>query len=158
MLTANVGWIFIIQVMLSVVILLWGYNRYAKRWGTNSGHDSVDGTYTRVDYIASEIPGFTITYGYTVNDRRYFGSINQLLLSSDLSLSIEENTEMLKKEYLTGRTVKVFYRKEFPSIHSLNFPPGVPFFDVIGIPMLILILSNIPLLFIDYLIVSSPYN
>ena len=158
MLTANVGWIFIIQVMISVVIFLWGYNRYAKRWGTNSGHDSVDGKYTRVDQIESEIPSFTITYGYTVNDRRYFGSIDRLLLFSDLSLSIEENLEMLKKEYLTGRTVKVFYWKEFPNKHSLNNPPYVPFFEAIGIPLLILILSNIPLLFIDYLIVSSPYN
>jgi hypothetical protein len=65
---------------------------------------------------------------------------------------------MLKKEYLTGQTVKVFYWKEFPNEHSLNIPPSVPFFEAIGIPLLILILSNIPLLFIDYLIVSSPYN
>ena len=158
MLTANVGWIFILQMMISAGIFLWGYNRYVKRWGANSGHDSVEGTYTRVDYIPSEIPFHMISYGYTVNNKRYFGSIERLIFSFDLRSSIEENTEMLKKEYLTGQTVKVFYWKEFPNEHSLNIPPSVPFFDAIGMPLLILILSNIPLLFIDYLIVSSPYN
>ncbi|MDC0172151.1 hypothetical protein OAK26_00155 [Gammaproteobacteria bacterium] len=158
MLTANVGWIFIIQVIISVVILLWSYDRYAKRWGTTLGNHSVEGTYTRVDYVPQDFGGYIVTYGYTVNGKRYFGSIEWSILHFGLLSSIEENIETLKKEYLTGRTVKVFYWEESPNEHSLNIPPSTPFFRAIGIPLLILILSNIPLLFIDYLIVSSPYN
>ena len=77
-----------------------------------------------------------------------------------LLLSIEENVEKLQKEYLTGRTVKVFYFKESPAEHWLDVPPDqlLVFFKAIGIPLLILILSNVPLLFIDYLIISSLYS
>jgi hypothetical protein len=92
-----------------------------------------------------------IAYGYTVNGNRHFGSINRSILSMSLLSSIEQKFETLKKEYLTGRTVKVFYSKEFPTEHWLNVPPSQlsVFFKAIGIPLLILILSNIPLLFID---------
>ena len=76
------------------------------------------------------------------------------------ALQIEENVEKLQKEYLTGRTVKVFYFKESPAEHWLDVPPDqlLVFFKAIGIPLLILSLSNVPLLFIDYLIISSPYS
>ena len=74
--------------------------------------------------------------------------------------ALDQNIEKLKKEYLTGRTVKVFYFKESPAEHWLDVPPDqlLVFFKAIGIPLLILILSNVPLLFIDYLIISSPYS
>ena len=101
-----------------------------------------------------------VSYGYTVDGKRYFGAINRSILSMSLLSSIEENVENLQKEYLTGRTVKVFYFKESPAEHWLDVPPAqlLVFFKAIGIPLLILILSNIPLLFIDYLIIYSPYS
>ena len=101
-----------------------------------------------------------VSYGYTVDGKRYFGAINRSILSMSLLSSIEENVENLQKEYLTGRTVKVFYFKESPAEHWLDVPPSqlLVFFKAIGIPLLILILSNVPLLFIDYLIISSPYS
>ena len=52
MLTATVGWILQIQVVITIIIFLWSYDRYAKRWSTALGRYSVDGAYTRVDYIA----------------------------------------------------------------------------------------------------------
>ena len=160
MLTANVGWIFILQMMISAGIFLWGYNRYVKRWSTTLGRYSVDGSYTRVDYISGEGASYMVSYGYTVDGKRYFGAINRSILSMSLLSSIEENVENLQKEYLTGRTVKVFYFKESPAEHWLDVPPAqlLVFFKAIGIPLLILILSNIPLLFIDYLIIYSPYS
>ena len=54
MLTATVGWILLIQVVITIIIFLWSYDRYAKRWSTALGRYSVEGAYTRVDYIAGE--------------------------------------------------------------------------------------------------------
>jgi hypothetical protein len=56
--------------------------------------------------------------------------------------------------------LKICKFKESPAEHWLDVPPAqlLVFFKAIGIPLLILILSNIPLLFIDYLIISSPYS
>ena len=161
MLTANVGWIFILQMMISAGIFLWGYNRYVKRWSTTLGRYSVDGSYTRVDYMSGEGgASYMVSYGYTVDGKRYFGAINRSILSMSLLLSIEENVEKLQKEYLTGRTVRVFYCKESPSEHWINSPPsqGLVILRATGIPLLILILSNVPLLFIDYLISASPFS
>ena len=159
MLTANTDWVFHIQAVIFMVISLWSYNRYAKRWDSALGRYSVKGTYTRVDYNSAHST-YIVSYGYTVNGKRYAGSINRSIWSFSLLSSIEQKFETLKKEYLTGRTVKVFYSKEFPTEHWLNVPPSQlsVFFKAIRIPLLILILSNIPLLFIDYLIVSSPYR
>jgi hypothetical protein len=160
MLTATVGWILLIQVVITIIIFLWSYDRYAKRWSTALGRYSVEGAYSRVDYIAGEGASYMVSYGYTVDGKRYFGAINRSIRSMSLLLSIEENVEKLQKEYLTGRTVKVFYFKESPAEHWLDVPPDqlLVFFKAIGIPLLILILSNVPLLFIDYLIISSPYS
>ena len=92
MLTANVGWIFIIQVIISVVILLWSYDRYAKRWGTTLGNHSVEGTYTRVDYVPQDFGGYIVTYGYTVNGKRYFGSIEWSILHFGLLSPVRHMT------------------------------------------------------------------
>ena len=160
MLTATVGWIFLIQIVITIIIFLWSYDRFSKRWSTALGRYSVDGAYTRVDYIAGEGASYMISYCYAVDGKRYFGAINRSILSMSFLLSIEENVEKLQEEYLTGRPVKVFYFKESPTEHWLDFPPDhlLVFFKAIGIPLLILILSNVPLLFIDYLIIYSPYS
>jgi hypothetical protein len=54
MLTATVGWILLIQVVITIIIFLWSYDRYAKRWSTALGRYSVEGAYSRVDYIAGQ--------------------------------------------------------------------------------------------------------
>ena len=160
MLIANESWIFVTQVAIAMAIFRWVYQRHAKLWGTALGRDSVEGSYTRVDYIAGDSASYMISYGYTVNGKRYFDSIDRSILSMSLLLSIEENVEKLQKEYLTGRTVRVFYCKESPSEHWINSPPsqGLVILRATGIPLLILILSNVPLLFIDYLISASPFS
>ena len=161
MLTATMDWILLIQIVITIIIFLWGYDRFSKRWSTTLGRYSVDGSYTRVDYMSGEGgASYMVSYGYTVDGKRYFGAINRSILSMSLLLSIEENVEKLQKKYLTGRTVKVFYFKESPAEHWLDAPPNklLVFFKAIGLPLLILILSNVPLLFIDYLIIYSPYS
>lgn len=158
MLIAHVGWIFFIQVLISIIIVLWGYQRYAKRWSTSLGRDSVEGVYTRVDFIEGESAYYAISYRYTVSGKRYFGSISRSHLSFGLFSDTDENIEELKKEYLSGKSVSVFYYKESPVEHWLNIPPShlLVFFKSVDFPLLILILSNVPLLFIDFLITYSP--
>ncbi|MGB2358866.1 MAG: DUF3592 domain-containing protein [Porticoccaceae bacterium] len=159
MLIANESWIFVTQVVITIAVLLWSYDRYAKRRDTALGRFSVEGAYTRVDYIAGEFPHVLISYSYTVDGKSYFGSISQSILSISFSSNIEEHVEATKKEYLAGRTVKVFYYQESPSEHWINAPPSqeLVLIKAAGIPLLILILSNVPLLFIDYLITASPF-
>ena len=125
MLTATMDWILLIQIVITIIIFLWGYDRFSKRWSTTLGRYSVDGSYTRVDYMSGEGgASYMVSYGYTVDGKRYFGAINRSILSMSLLVSIEENVEKLQKEYLTGRTVRVFYCKESPSEHWINSPPS----------------------------------
>ena len=62
MLTATVGWILLIQIVITIIIFLWSYDRFSKRWSTALGRYSVDGAYTRVDYIAGEGASYMVSY------------------------------------------------------------------------------------------------
>ena len=121
MLIAHVGWIFFIQVLISIIIVLWGYQRYAKRWSTSLGRDSVEGVYTRVDFIEGESAYYAISYRYTVSGKRYFGSISRSHLSFGLFSDIDENIEELKKE------------EENPRFESHSFARMSKFFVLISI-------------------------
>ena len=158
MLAANVGFLLLIQVIILMIICMWCFQRYAKRWGTALGRDSVEGSYTRVDYIAGEYASYVVSYLYTVNGKKYFGSISRPALSFGLRASIDENIEILKKEYILGKPFVVFYYKESPIEHWLNSPPSklLIFMKAIAIPLIVLLLGNVPLLFMDFLITHSP--
>ena len=72
--------------------------------------------------------------------------------------TIDENIEILKKEYILGKPFVVFYYKESPIEHWLNSPPSklLIFMKAIAIPLIVLIIGNVPLLFMDFLITHSP--
>ena len=54
--------IYAIQVAIAVVIGLWTYDRYAKRWASSLGDDVVSGYVNDVEYVAGEGGGFVIVF------------------------------------------------------------------------------------------------
>ena len=56
MLTATVGWILQIQVVITIIIFLWSYDRYAKRWSTALGRYSVAKTPLAPRHRALTVP------------------------------------------------------------------------------------------------------
>ena len=71
--------IYAIQVVIAVVIGLWTYDRYAKRWTSTLGEDVVSGYVNDVGYVAGEGGGSVIvSYGYSVAGKRILARLCRL--------------------------------------------------------------------------------
>lgn len=146
-----------IQVVLAVMFALWTYDRYAKRWSATLGDDVVTGSVVDVGYLhlppSSASPnGYVIvSYGYSVSDKRYFGSFYREL---DNWTNPQEFEDKMRKEYPKGYEVTVFYYRDSPAEHWLHKPPPTwaIFWKAFRLPALILVLTYIPLMFINLLI------
>ena len=137
--------IYAIQVVLAVMFALWTYDRYAKRWSAILGedvahasvHDVADMSGMNDDYHSGYV---LVSYGYSVSGKRYFGSFRRARFE--------------RHDYPKGREITVFYFRDAPAEHWLYKPPSrwAIFWKAFGLPALLLVLTYIPLIFIDLLI------
>ena len=150
-----------IQVAIAVAINFWIYNRIAKRWTATLGDDVVTGTVTSVGYVASEGGGYiSVSYAYSVNGTRFYGAFNPSIWIDGVSwkTSMYEVEEKMREEYPKGYEVRVFYFRGSPVEHWLHKAPSklAIFWKAIWLPLVILVLTNIPLMFINLLIDLQP--
>ena len=150
-----------IQVAIAVAINFWIYNRIAKRWTATLGDDVVTGTVTSVGYVASEGGGYiSVSYAYSVNGTRFYGAFNPSKWIDGVSwkTSMYEVEERMREEYPKGYEVRVFYFRGSPVEHWLHKAPSklAIFWKAIWLPLVILVLTNIPLMFINLLIDLQP--
>jgi len=153
--------IYFIQVAIAIVICLWIYNRFAKRLTATLGDDVVTGTVTSVGYVASEGGGYiSVSYAYSVKGTRFYGAFNPSIWIDDVSwkTTMYEVEERIREEYPKGYEVQVFYFRKSPVEHWLHKPPSkwAIFNKANGLPLVILVLTNIPLMFINLLIYLQP--
>ena len=153
--------IYFIQVAIAIVISFWIYNRFAKRWTATLGDDVVTGTVTNVGYVASEWGGYiAVSYAYSVKGTRFYGAFNPSIWIDGVSwkTSMYEVEERMREEYPKGYEVRVFYFRGSPVEHWLHKPPSkwTIFNKAHGLPLVILVLTNIPLMFINLLIYLQP--
>ena len=150
-----------IQVAIAVAINFWIYNRVAKRWTATLGDDVVTGTVTSVGYVASEGGGYiSVSYAYSVKGTRFYGAFNPSIWIDGVSwkTSMYEVEEKMREEYPKGYEVRVFYFRGSPVEHWLHKAPSklAIFWKAIWLPLVILVLTNIPLMFINLLIDLQP--
>ena len=150
-----------IQVAIAVVISLWIYNRFAKRWTATLGDDVVTGTVTDVGYVALEGGGYIwVSYAYSVKGTRFYGAFNPSIWIDGVSwkTSMHEVQDRMREEYPKGYEVRVFYFRGSPGEHWLHKPPSkwAIFNKAHGLPLVILVLTYIPLMFINLLIYLQP--
>ena len=150
-----------IQVAIAVAINFWIYNRIAKRWTATLGDDVVTGTVTSVGYVASEGGGYiSVSYAYSVKGTRFYGAFSPSIWIKGVSwkTSMYEVEEKMREEYPKGYEVRVFYFRGSPVEHWLHKPPSklAIFWKAIWLPLVILVLTNIPLMFINLLIDLQP--
>ena len=150
-----------IQVAIAVAINFWIYNRIAKRWTATLGDDVVTGTVTSVGYVASEGGGYiSVSYAYSVKGTRFYGAFNPSIWIDGVSwkTSMYEVEEKMREEYPKGYEVRVFYFRGSPVEHWLHKAPSklAIFWKAIWLPLVILVLTNIPLMFINLLIDLQP--
>ena len=154
--------IYFIQVEIAIVICFWIYNRLTKRWTATLGDDVITGTVTSVGYVAtSEGGGFiSVSYAYSVNGTRFYGAFNPSMWIDGVSwkTSKYEVEERMREKYPKGYEVQVFYFRKSPVEHWLHKPPSkwAIFRKAIWLPLVILLLTNIPLMFINLLIDLQP--
>ena len=153
--------IYFIQIEIAIVISFWIYNRLTKRWTATLGDDVVTGTVTSVGYVASEGGGFiSVSYAYSVNGTRFYGAFNPSIWIDGISwkTSKYELEERMREKYPKGYEVRVFYFRGSPVEHWLHKPPSkwAIFNKANGLPLVILVLTNIPLMFINLLIYLQP--
>ena len=150
-----------IQVAIAVVTSLWIYNRFAKRWTATLGDDVVTGTVTDVGYVASEGGGsILVSYAYSVKGTRFYGAFSPSIWIDGVSwkTSMYEVEDRMREKYPKGYEVRVFYFRGSPVEHWLHNPPSklAVFGKAVGVPFLILVLTYIPLMFINLLIDLQP--
>ena len=153
--------IYFIQAEIAIVISFWIYNRLAKRWTATLGDDVVTGTVTSVGYVASEGGGYiSVSYAYSVKGTRFYGAFNPSIWLDGVSwkTSMYEVEEKMREEYPKGYEVRVFYFRGSPVEHWLHKAPSklAIFWKAIWLPLVILVLTNIPLMFINLLIDLQP--
>ncbi len=150
-----------IQVAIAVAINFWIYNRIAKRWTATLGDDVVTGTVTSVGYVASEGGGYiSVSYAYSVKGTRFYGAFSPSIWIDGVSwkTSMYEVEDKMREEYPKGYEVRVFYFRGSPVEHWLHKAPSklAIFWKAIWLPLVILVLTNIPLMFINLLIDLQP--
>ena len=150
-----------IQVAIAVAINFWIYDRVAKRWTATLGDDVVTGTVTSVGYVASEGGGYiSVSYAYSVKGTRFYGAFSPSIWIDGVSwkTSMYEVEDKMREEYPKGYEVRVFYFRGSPVEHWLHKAPSklAIFWKAIWLPLVILVLTNIPLMFINLLIDLQP--
>ena len=150
-----------IQVAIAVVTSLWIYNRFAKRWTATLGDDVVTGTVTDVGYVASEGGGsILVSYAYSVKGTRFYGAFSPSIRIDGVSwkTSMYEVEDRMREEYPKGYEVRVFYFRGSPVEHWLHKAPSkwAIFWKAVWLPLVILVLTYIPLMFISLLIFLQP--
>ena len=144
--------IYATQAVLAVMCALWTYDRYAKRWPATLGNDVVTGSVQRADFVLDgHIGQWLVSYGYEVRGRRYFDSFEARDFKARTN---EAGLEKFRESYPIGYGLTVFYWKEDPSVHWLHKPPSTKavFSNALDVPLLVLVLTNVPLLFVHWLI------
>ena len=125
--------IYATQVVIAVVIGLWTYHRYAKRWTSTLGDDVVSGYVNDVGYVAGEGGGSVIvSYGYSVAGTRYFGSFVppwRHLVGFDFKMRTAELEAIFREKYPKGYEVRCFIIVIHPqSIGWIHPPQNGPFY------------------------------
>ena len=144
------------QVVLAFMFALWTYDRYAKRWPATLGDYVVTRSVHRADFVLDgHIGQWLVSYGYEVRGRRYFDSFEARDFKARAN---EAGLEKFRESYPIGYGLTVFYWKEDPSVHWLHKPPTTKaiFSNALDVPLLVLVLTNVPLLFVHWLISMQP--
>ena len=140
------------QVVLAFMFALWTYDRYAKRWPATLGDYVVTASVHRADFVLDgHIGQWLVSYGYEVRGRRYFDSFEARDFKARAN---EAGLEKFRESYPIGYGLTVFYWKADPSVHWLHKPPSTKaiFSNALDVPLLVLVLTNVPLLFVHWLI------
>ena len=144
--------IYAIQVVLAVMFAMWTYDRYAKRWSATLGEEVVEGSVHRADFVpVGHIGQWLVYYSYEVRGKRYLDSFEARDFKA---LPNEAGLEKFRESYPIGYGLRVFYWREDPSVHWLHKPPskGAILHKALDVPLLVLVLTNVPLLFVHWLI------
>ena len=123
--------------------------------------DVVTGSATVVGYVAAEGGGYiSVSYAYSVNVTRMYSAFNRSIWIDGVSgkTSMYEVEERIREEYPKGYEVRVFYFRKSPVEHWLHKPPSkwAIFDKAHGLPLVIVVLTNSPLMFINLLIDLQP--
>ena len=111
--------------------------------------------------MASEGGGsILVSYAYSVKGTRFYGAFSPSIWIDGVSwkTSMYEVEDRMREEYPKGYEVRVFYFRGSPVEHWLDKPPSkwAIFNKAHGLPLVILVLTNIPLMFINLLIDLQP--
>lgn len=154
--------LYVIQAALAFVMGLWAYKRCAKRWSSTLGNHMVTGTVTDVGYVASEGGGSVlVSYAYSVKGTRFYGAFCPSIGNVEgvsWKTSMYEVEDKMRQRYPKGYEVSVFYFQGSPAEHWLHNPPSkwVIFWKATWLPLVILLVTYLPLLFVNLLIFCQP--
>lgn len=151
--------IFAAEIGMALVALLWSYDRYAKRWVATRGNDVVIGSVNDVGYVAGEGGGsIHVSYGYSVDGIRYYGSFNPSVFEEiglfNFKIRTPEVEAIFREKYPKGHEVRVYFFHGSPAEHWVDEPPSksAVFWKATWLPLLILLLTWLPLGFVHLLI------
>ena len=112
--------IYAIQVAIAVVVALWTYDRYAKRWSATLGEEVVEGSVHRADFVpVGHIGQWLVYYSYEVRGKRYLYSFEARDFKA---LPNDAGLEKFRGSYPIGYGLTVFYWKEDPSVTGCISP------------------------------------
>ena len=154
--------IFAMQIVIALVALLWSYDRYAKRWVATRGNDVVIGSVNDVGYVAGEGGGsIIVSYGYSVDGVRYYGAFHPSAFEEiglfNFKIRTPEIEAIFREKYPKGHEVRVYFFHGSPAEHWVNEPPSksAVLWKATWLPLLILLLTWLPLGFVQLLITLS---
>ena len=154
--------IFATQIVIVLVALLWSYDRYAKRWVATRGNDVVIGSVNDVGYVAGEGGGsIMVSYGYSVDGVRYYGAFNPSVFEEiglfNFKIRAPEIEAIFREKYPKGHEVPVYFFRDAPAEHWVNEPPSktAVLLKATLLPLLVLLLTLLPLGFVQLLITLS---
>ena len=154
--------IFAVEIGMALVALFWSYDRYAKRWVATRGNDVVIGSVNDVGYAAGEGGGsIIVSYGYSVDGIRYYGSFNPSIFDEiglfNFKIRAPEIEAIFREKYPKGHEVPVYFSRDAPAEHWVNEPPSktAVLLKATWLPLLVLLLTLLPLGFVQLLITLS---
>ena len=154
--------IFAVEIGIGLVALLWSYDRYAKRWIATRGNDVVIGSVNDVGYVAGEGGGsIMVSYGYSVDGVRYYGAFNPSVFEQiglfNFKIRAPEIEAIFREKYPKGHEVPVYFSRDAPAEHWVNEPPSktAVLLKATWLPLLVLLLTLLPLGFVQLLITLS---
>ncbi len=146
-----------LQIIIVPTALLWAYTRYSKRRAVT--YSVANAAVNWVDCIVTSehSKSFVVSYGYSVNGVRHFGTFTPAGFGFGALFNHDENLKKLRSEYPVGHSLRVFYWPSFPDEHWLHEPPSrlAVLWVAFRVPLITAFLLNIPLLFIRFLVILS---